>query len=336
MLPTVTTLIAAYNAEAFVGQAIDSVLSQDYPAELLDVVVVDDGSTDATAEVVTERVRASGGRVRLLRQANAGNVAATNLAMGHVRGEVTALLDADDAWPADKTRCQVAVLETGVDLVYGDMTLVDTDGRVLEPSWLEMIAGGRPPAGRCFGRLLDVGTATTSSILMRTSLARAVTPIPGDVPIGDWWFSLAAARRGPIAYLAEPRTLYRFHGDNRSLGAEGEVLGRAFARRCGVQRWFLRRIEPGEATARELTEAWESFERNAREASRLGVQPFDLTPDDRVRAQLLSAGGRAALARGRLADAAAAFIRAVAAHPGDDEARDGLAAALALATRDAA
>jgi len=54
-LESVTAIIAAYNAEAFIGEALDSALGQDYPAELLDVVVVDDGSTDATAAIVAGR-----------------------------------------------------------------------------------------------------------------------------------------------------------------------------------------------------------------------------------------------------------------------------------------
>jgi glycosyltransferase involved in cell wall biosynthesis len=335
MPPSVTALIAAYNAEAFVGDAIDSALRQDYPPALLDVVVVDDGSTDETAAVVEDRAQRSGGRVRMLRQGNAGNASATNLAMGHVRGELIALLDADDMWPADKTSRQVAALEPGIDLVYGDMTLVDAGGAVLEESWLGMIAGGRPPSGRCFGALLEVGTATSSSILMRTTLARALTPIPPDVPIPDWWFSLAAARRGPIGYTAEPRTLYRFHGANRSLGSEGPVLRRAFLRRAGVQRWFLRRLCRAEVSARELAAAWESFERNAVEANRISGSAFGATlivsDEDRHVSRALATAARASLECGRSEDAMIAYARSAAADPWHDEAREGLADALALA-----
>src|SRR5690349_5141074 len=106
--PMVTALMAAYNAESFVAQAIESALAQDWPEDRLEIVVVDDGSTDRTAEVV-ERYVATG-RVRLIRQANAGPCGAVNTALAAARGEWLALLDADDAWPPDKLRVQGEVL----------------------------------------------------------------------------------------------------------------------------------------------------------------------------------------------------------------------------------
>jgi len=76
-LPSVTVVTAAFNAERFVGAALDSALAQDYPAELVDLVVVDDGSTDETAAMVRERARRHPARaITLVCQANAGNVGA--------------------------------------------------------------------------------------------------------------------------------------------------------------------------------------------------------------------------------------------------------------------
>ena len=331
-LPTISALVAAHDAQAFLGEALDSALGQDYPAELLDVVVIDVGSTDATAAIVASRAARHPGRVRVLRRERGGNGAALTTGLQVVDADLVALLDADDAWPADKLRRQVAALEPGTGLLYGDMRLVDAAGRTLEPSWLGMIAGGDPPAGRCFGRLLAVGTATSSSIVMRTALARSLGPIPPGVP-PDWWLSLQAALRADVAYLAEPRTLYRFHGANQSLGSEGPVLREAFLRRARTQRWFLRRLEPGHATAPELAEAWASFERNASEAIRLSGSPFGATVDvddgDREDARLLATEARALLDRGDAQRALVGFARAAATDPFNDTARAGLAAALA-------
>ena len=330
-LPTVTALVPAYDAERFVGEAIDSALAQDYPAELLDVVVVDDGSRDATAEVVAERAARSAGRVTLIRQPNRGNPVAVSRAVQAARGEHVALLDADDAWPADKLRRQVDVLHAHpeVSLVYGDMRLIDTEGATLEESWLGLVWPGEPPSGHCFSQLLVANAATASTLLLRGSVARAITPIPAGILAADWWLVVRAAQAGEVAYLREPRTLYRFHGDNIGLGAEGERLRRSLQRRAILQRWYLRRLAPGTATAEELAAVWDAFEHNASEISRLGDSAFaailDVNDDDRMKAAELLAQARTQAG----AEALATIIRAAATDPFNAPAREALATTLA-------
>src|ERR1700743_2834869 len=95
-LPTVTALIAVYNGQEFLGRALDSALGQDYPAELLDVVVVDDGSTDSCPEILAGYRQSHPGRITVVRQENAGYVAATAAAVATATGQVLAILDADD------------------------------------------------------------------------------------------------------------------------------------------------------------------------------------------------------------------------------------------------
>src|SRR4051794_37151812 len=102
MRPTVTVITTAYNAERFVGAALASALAQTYPADLLDIVIVDDGSTDGTADAVRAVAAEAAGRVRLIQQDNAGNARAFNTGLAAARGELIAVLDSDDAWPADK------------------------------------------------------------------------------------------------------------------------------------------------------------------------------------------------------------------------------------------
>src|SRR3954454_22940854 len=161
--PLVTALMAAYNAEPFIAEALDSALAQDWPQDRLEVVVVDDGSTDGTAGIVSDYVARFPGRVRLVQQRNGGPCAAINTALAHARGEWLGMLDADDAWPPDKLRVQGEVLAARpeVGLVYGDMRVVDADGAVIQESWLE----GEPliPEGRCVAELLAGNPATPSS-----------------------------------------------------------------------------------------------------------------------------------------------------------------------------
>src|SRR4051794_32661528 len=142
--PRVTVVIAAYNEERFIAQAIESALAQDYPAKLVDAIVVDDGSTDTTAAVAARYEAA--GRVRVVRRGNGGNVAAMNTGFALATGDVVAVLDGDDLWPAAHLRRSVEVLEARLEvgLVYGDMTVIDADGDVVQESWL---AGDITPEG---------------------------------------------------------------------------------------------------------------------------------------------------------------------------------------------
>src|ERR1700756_5676379 len=96
--PLITVLIDKYNYGRFIEEAIESVLSQDFPAEQMEILVVDDGSTDDTAE----RVRKYGQRVQYFYKPNGGQASAFNFGFAQARGEIIALLDADDYWLAGK------------------------------------------------------------------------------------------------------------------------------------------------------------------------------------------------------------------------------------------
>src|SRR4051812_8060223 len=93
--PTVSVIIPAYNAEAFVGRTLASLRAQSFTD--FEAIVVDDGSKDATAAVVQAVVEADP-RFRLIRQANGGVAVARNRALAEVRGRYVANLDADDLW----------------------------------------------------------------------------------------------------------------------------------------------------------------------------------------------------------------------------------------------
>ncbi|HUG28124.1 MAG TPA: glycosyltransferase family A protein [Gemmatimonadales bacterium] len=103
--PSVSVLIAVYNGERFLREAVESVLAQGHPA--LEVIVVDDGSTDGSA-VVLEGL----GGVQVLRQENAGQPAALNRGLDHATGEFLAFNDADDLWTPGRLAAQLAAFET--------------------------------------------------------------------------------------------------------------------------------------------------------------------------------------------------------------------------------
>jgi glycosyltransferase involved in cell wall biosynthesis len=121
----VSVIIPAYNAAGWVGRAIDSALAQDY--EQREILVVDDGSTDSTPELL----QAYGERIRVLHQSNGGLSSARNLGIRHARGEFLAFLDADDYWLPEKLGRQVLCMRENDRLGFCSTRtrVVDPDGQ---------------------------------------------------------------------------------------------------------------------------------------------------------------------------------------------------------------
>jgi len=131
-MPKVSVIIPAYNCERYIREAIDSVLSQTYKD--FELIVVNDGSQDRTAEVVKQY----GSKVRYLYQSNSGQARAKNVGCGYAQGEYLAFLDSDDRWYPNKLDAQVKAMEKNpnVGLVYSDVDLIDEEGRLIQKSYL--------------------------------------------------------------------------------------------------------------------------------------------------------------------------------------------------------
>ena len=114
-LPLVSVIIPTYNRAKYVAEAIDSVLTQDYPQ--IELIVVDDGSTDETADIV----QCYGNRLIYLCQENQGVAAARNSGIAFAHGRFLAFLDSDDIWVEGKLSWQMALLQQNhhLDAVYG-------------------------------------------------------------------------------------------------------------------------------------------------------------------------------------------------------------------------
>src|SRR5262249_441294 len=126
-LPLVTVVIPTYNRADLLPDAIESVLAQSYKP--IEIIVVDDGSTDDTRAVATR----FGDRIRYVYQENAERAAARNHGLRLACGDFIAFLDSDDYWDHDKIESDVSVLaeHTGTGVVYSDLEIVDLHGRHL-------------------------------------------------------------------------------------------------------------------------------------------------------------------------------------------------------------
>jgi len=117
MSPLISVIMPCYNAAPYLEEAVRSVMGQTFPD--VELLIIDDGSTDASIEIA-ERLRDEHpGRIRLFRQANRGPYVARNLGLEHVRGEFVAFLDADDWWTPDcLEKLHAALVSSNATLAY--------------------------------------------------------------------------------------------------------------------------------------------------------------------------------------------------------------------------
>src|ERR1700751_5078545 len=124
--PRVSVLIDTYNHERFIEEAIQSVLSQDFPASEREILVVDDGSTDRTPQILAKYAS----QIRVLRKPNGGQASAFNHGIPECRGELIAFLDGDDCWAPNKLSAvaQAFAANPAVALIGHSITEVLQDG----------------------------------------------------------------------------------------------------------------------------------------------------------------------------------------------------------------
>jgi glycosyltransferase involved in cell wall biosynthesis len=220
----VSVVIPTYRHRDFVLLALESVWAQtftDYEA-----IVVNDGSPDDTDELL--RPLADAGRIRYLRQENAGQAAARNRGIEAARGEFVALLDDDDLWPADKLAWQVAEMRRDPQLavVYGRAGCIDADGKETLPR----DANGEPivlPWETPCGDVLDAfirqnWILSPGQCLVRTAALRRLSEWPPFDPdpalrgCDDWDLWCRLAEQGPFLFQDRVALRYRFHPGNAS------------------------------------------------------------------------------------------------------------------------
>ncbi|MFO0848064.1 MAG: glycosyltransferase family 2 protein [Gemmataceae bacterium] len=260
-VPDISVVIPTYNRAGLLPAALDSVFAQTFPGGI-EVVVVDDGSKDNTAEVIRPYLD-RGGRVtvRYLPRANAGVCATRNFGLTQCNGELVAFLDSDDEWEPGKLARQAALLSGGVGVVHTDFRYIDPAGRFTDAGPQRP---GNPTRGRCLGPLLAEDRVIFSSVLARRELidAAAAAEPHGD-PFDRQWANgqdydllLRLARHTAFGYVAEPLTRYRMHDTQNAMAN----LPRVFGYHCRVQMAFAARwgraeglpADAGVAAAREF------------------------------------------------------------------------------------
>jgi glycosyltransferase involved in cell wall biosynthesis len=195
----VSVVMPAWNAERFIEEALRSILDQTVPPA--QVVVVDDGSTDATAHLAAS----VGGPVTVIRQAHAGIGRARTAGVAATTSEFVALLDADDLWLPTKLERQLAVMDAcpETDAVFCHIEEFSDPVDVPPP-------GVRRPSA-------VVAAALTSAALLRRPLLDRLGPFPTTL-VGDWagWWARARAQGVREEFVPEVLVRRRLHGSNNS------------------------------------------------------------------------------------------------------------------------
>jgi glycosyltransferase involved in cell wall biosynthesis len=241
--PRVSVIVTAYNLAQYLPAALDSALAQESPGGPIQIIVVDDGSTDHTQEVLA----AYADRVEVIHQENGGLVKAVDTGLSAVRGEYIALLDADDIWPLDRLRRHTEILDANpqVGLVHGDMEVIDADGATLHPSFFSW-KRDTPSDGRVLARLVKDNFVSGGASTFRASLLPAIWPISPEAAYPDWWIASNIAAVAEILYDPTSANRYRFHGANMGLGADRTAVLAIERRELPYRRWAIRNLAADE------------------------------------------------------------------------------------------
>jgi glycosyltransferase involved in cell wall biosynthesis len=236
----VSVVVPAFDAAANIRQALNSVLAQTY--EEIEVIVVDDGSSDATSAIVEEFVERDA-RFHLIRQSNAGVGAARNTAIRKARGKYIAPLDADDLWLPEKLEKQVACLEQSgyeTGLVYCWSRSIDNQGGLA--SSCSHTVEGRLRRALILRNVVGNGSAPLigAVALQRVGLYLTRAEQGGAQGCEDWDLYLRIAENFGIRVVPEYLLVHRQAGSSMSANAEtmgasyAVVMERARARNCDL------------------------------------------------------------------------------------------------------
>ncbi|MBL7129821.1 MAG: glycosyltransferase [Candidatus Omnitrophica bacterium] len=208
-MPKVSVVIPAYNCERFISTAIESVLNQSYKD--YEIIIVDDGSTDKTAEVIKQYSE----NIIYIYQSNGGPSKARNTGVFNARGQYIAFLDQDDAWLPDKLKMQVSLLEENKDvrLAYTDTYILDDKSFANHNAQNKRSFQIRcPHRGEVLQDLFLDNFISTSSVMVYKECFKKVGMFDLFLPpIADYdrWLRIAALYK--VDYIDKPLVKFRDH-----------------------------------------------------------------------------------------------------------------------------
>ncbi len=239
-MKTISVVIPAFNSERYIAEALEAVLRQTLQPH--EIIVVDDGSTDRTREVVQKFEN----RVKYIYQDNAGSGKARNTGTRNAKGELIAFLDSDDVWAEDHLEglCRALVKEPEAALAYGARKWIDKNGNPVK----DESGQTRYPSGWIFNELFNANyIGSTSAVVARKRALLKVggfneSPVFRNAQDYDLWLRIAA--KFPI--VSEPNVVfhYRRHDSNRTLDNRRRILGNLAALKNAVHLIETGKVNP--------------------------------------------------------------------------------------------
>lgn len=208
-MPKISIITAAYNHVRFVRQSVESAQAQTYRD--FEHIVVDDGSTDGTAEILQEY----GNRIKYIRQENRGTHASFNVAIRASSGEYIAILDSDDAWLPNKLERQMKAFEEFPDagVVYSLAYTIDENGNIRNNG--ETYGKPFQDSQHAYRELVRINYVPVLTALVRRDRMYEVGLFDETLKaISDWDLWLRISACAPIFCVPEPLALYRVHDKN--------------------------------------------------------------------------------------------------------------------------
>jgi len=215
--PLVSVIIPTYNYARYICEAVDSILASNFPSQEIEIIIVDDGSTDETGG----KIKQYSDQVKYIHQENGGKAQATRVAVENSCGQYILNLDADDVFLPDKIQEVVRIFESDPAIVHVAHPAlfwnVNDDTKILEKIPQKFL-GKKTPGKTLISHFYRTNTqfGGGSTFAIRSDIARRF-PIPKEVDMYiDEYVLLLALTQGDSFFLTQPLSIWRIHGGNFS------------------------------------------------------------------------------------------------------------------------
>lgn len=235
-LPLVSVIVPTFNNGRFIRPALESFFRQTYPEERREIIVVDDGSTDDTPEIIKKY----GQEIIYIRLEHKGIAGARNAGISHARGEIITFLDSDDLWHEERLQKVVErfIENPRAGMVYHPVELIDSEGNTIKENFYSAFGyeaglsgwvGNKIASGKIF--------SGGSSFAFRKDIVDMLSPLPEDVRRGvDYYMTVISSCFAPAEYIPQILGKYRLHAHNvtMSVGLDDRItlasMNKDFAR----------------------------------------------------------------------------------------------------------
>jgi|AntDeeMetagen134_2_1112570.scaffolds.fasta_scaffold00353_3 glycosyltransferase involved in cell wall biosynthesis len=234
----VSVIIPSYNYEDYIGESIESVLNQDYQGEI-EIVIVDDGSTDQSPEIIEEYARNHSNIKPVFHKKNKGIPYTFNTGLDKSEGEYIGILSSDDIWFESKVSKQIeAIKKSNKKVIWSEGMLIDDRSQSMGATFSEAHnALEKKKSGDLFTELLCRNFIFGSSLLFHKEVVSNLRFCTNLKYLNDYLFFVQVAEDYDFEYLTEPLAGYRRHGTNATEDFAEDI--EYYRDRVAVREYFL-------------------------------------------------------------------------------------------------